>query len=272
MWGIFTCRWKTEQFACMMPVFPASGTRHQADQCHDKHCREICLVTSRFAAVYDGHEGSHAASTAAALLHFELLQQLLPCNMAQLERYTTMSAMRRLAQPRMHCASFSHRLQSLAQHLMPGKSALETAVHTSIQNVDDTVLKSSEQQQTGSGTTAVFALAFHHQILVSHLGDSKAVLCQHVQQGSALNEADKLNLRAVLLTIDHSPDRPDERARIVAAGGTISTATSGEQPTHPDCRAAPCSSVHAGMLCCAVLCCAVLCCAVLCCAVLCCAL
>ena len=123
-------------------------------------------------------------------------------------------------------------------------------MHTSVQKVDDAVLKSdqSSEQQKGSGTTAVFALAFHQQILLSHLGDSKAVLCQHVQQGYALKQADKLNLRAVPLTIDHSPDRPDERARIVAAGGTISTATAGEQPTHPDCRAAPCSSAHAGML------------------------
>ncbi len=123
---------------------------------------------------------------------------------------------------------------------------METAVHTSIQNVDDAVFKSSEQQ-TSSGTTAVFALAFHQQMLLAHLGDSKAVLCQHVQQGSALKQADKLNLRAVPLTIDHSPDRPDERARIVAADGTISTATAGEQPIHPDCPAAPCRSVHAGM-------------------------
>ena len=119
-------------------------------------------------------------------------------------------------------------------------------MHTSVQKVDNAVLKSSEQQ-TSSGTTAVFALAFHQQILIAHLGDSKAVLYQQVQQGYALKQADKLNLRAVPLTIDHSPDRPDERARIVAAGGTISTATAGEHPTHTDCHAAPCSSVRDGM-------------------------
>ncbi len=43
VWGVSTCRWKTEQFACTMPVFPASGMRHKADQCHDDHCREIGL-------------------------------------------------------------------------------------------------------------------------------------------------------------------------------------------------------------------------------------
>ncbi len=140
------------------------------------------------------------------------------------------------------------------------RSAVEAAVHASVQNVDDAVLKSSEQQ-TSSGTTAVLALAFHQQILLAHLGDSKAMLCQQQsrqhptsvtnpagQHGCAPEQADKLNLRAVPLTIDHSPDRPDERARIVAAGGTISTATAGEQLTHPDCHAAPCSSVPAGML------------------------
>ncbi len=139
------------------------------------------------------------------------------------------------------------------------RSALETAVHTSVQKVDDAVLKSSEQQ-TSSGTTAVFALAFNQQILLAHLGDSKAILCQQQsrqhptsvthpagQHRSVPEHADKLNLRAVPLTNDHSPDRPDERARIVAAGGTISTATAGEQPTQTDCRAAPCSSVRDGM-------------------------
>ncbi|KAL0037567.1 hypothetical protein WJX77_002920 [Trebouxia sp. C0004] len=101
--------------------------------------RAICLHDARlpsfrFAAVYDGHEGSHAASMAAALLHLKILQQLLPCNMAHLERYTAVSAVKK---------------------------------------------------------------------------------------------ADNLNLRAVPLTIDHSPDRPDEHARIVAAGGIISTPTAG---------------------------------------------
>ncbi len=46
IWGISTCRWKTEQFACTMPVFPTSGTRHQADQCYNNHCGEIGLPSS----------------------------------------------------------------------------------------------------------------------------------------------------------------------------------------------------------------------------------
>ncbi len=167
--------------------------------------------------------------------------------MAHLDRYTTMSATENV------CSTYDAlcKLFTLAtvidttSHVWC-RSALETAVHTSVQKVDDAVLKSSEQQ-TSSGTTAVLALAFHQQILLAHLGDSKAVLCQHVQQCYAVKQADKPNLRAVPLTIDHSPDRPDERARIDAAGGTISIATVGEQPTQTDCCAAPCSSVHAGM-------------------------
>lgn len=58
------------------------------------------------------------------------------------------------------------------------------------------------------GTTAVVALVIGDMVHVANAGDSRAVLVQH--RG-----------RAVPLSDDHKPNRPDESARIRRAGGTI---------------------------------------------------
>ena len=132
------------------------------------------------------------------------------------------------------------------------REAVEAAVRASVQKADAAVLSSAEQQHHPSGTTAVFALAFDQHILVGHLGDSKAVLCQqqtglqhtaspkpveghNVKQRCAASQADKEKLTAVPLTSDHTPDRVDERARIMAVGGTVSTATAGKHAASPLC-------------------------------------
>ncbi|VVB15656.1 unnamed protein product [Arabis nemorensis] len=58
-----------------------------------------------------------------------------------------------------------------------------------------------------SGSTAVAAVLTQEHIIVANTGDSRAVLCR-----SGV---------AVPLSNDHKPDRPDERARIEAAGGRV---------------------------------------------------
>ncbi|KAF3433655.1 hypothetical protein FNV43_RR24758 [Rhamnella rubrinervis] len=57
------------------------------------------------------------------------------------------------------------------------------------------------------GSTAVVAVVAPNKIVVSNCGDSRAVLCR----GGV----------AVPLSFDHKPDRPDELARIEAAGGRV---------------------------------------------------
>ncbi|KAL1208075.1 putative protein phosphatase 2C 75 [Cardamine amara subsp. amara] len=58
-----------------------------------------------------------------------------------------------------------------------------------------------------SGSTAVAAVLTQEHIVVANTGDSRAVLCR-----SGV---------AIPLSNDHKPDRPDERARIEAAGGRV---------------------------------------------------
>jgi protein phosphatase 2C len=57
------------------------------------------------------------------------------------------------------------------------------------------------------GSTAVVAVLGPRHLVISNCGDSRAVLCR----GGA----------AVPLSADHKPDRPDELARIQAAGGRV---------------------------------------------------
>ncbi|KAI3517622.1 hypothetical protein L1887_16840 [Cichorium endivia] len=57
------------------------------------------------------------------------------------------------------------------------------------------------------GSTAVVSILTKEQIFVANCGDSRAVLCR--------------NGRAIPLSVDHKPDREDERARIESCGGRI---------------------------------------------------
>ncbi|XP_020085336.1 probable protein phosphatase 2C 30 [Ananas comosus] len=57
------------------------------------------------------------------------------------------------------------------------------------------------------GSTAVVALVSRSRLLVANCGDSRAVLSRRG--------------RAIPLSVDHKPDRPDELARIEAAGGRV---------------------------------------------------
>ncbi|KAI7732826.1 hypothetical protein M8C21_020226 [Ambrosia artemisiifolia] len=57
------------------------------------------------------------------------------------------------------------------------------------------------------GSTAVVAITTPDKIIVANCGDSRAVLCR--------------NGKAIPLSSDHKPDRPDELNRIQAAGGRV---------------------------------------------------
>lgn len=65
-----------------------------------------------------------------------------------------------------------------------------------------------------SGTTAVSAFQHHDRLFVANVGDSRAVL-------GRCDTSRGTTLKAVDLSSDHKPGRPDERQRIVAAGGKV---------------------------------------------------
>ncbi|GAB4858431.1 hypothetical protein Ancab_009904 [Ancistrocladus abbreviatus] len=64
-----------------------------------------------------------------------------------------------------------------------------------------------EVEEMTVGSTAVMAVVGKEEVVVANCGDSRAVMCR----GGV----------AVPLSVDHKPDRPDELARIEAAGGRV---------------------------------------------------
>mmetsp|Transcript_2138 Transcript_2138/g.4888 ORF Transcript_2138/g.4888 Transcript_2138/m.4888 type:complete len:238 (+) Transcript_2138:111-824(+) len=63
-----------------------------------------------------------------------------------------------------------------------------------------------------SGTTAVAALLRGRYLITSNLGDSRAVIAREETPGQ---------LKAVPVTNDQKPERPDEKRRILKAGGRV---------------------------------------------------
>ncbi|XP_057953105.1 probable protein phosphatase 2C 24 [Malania oleifera] len=132
--------------------------------------------------VYDGHGCSHVAMKCRDRLH-ELVKEELE-NSESLEEWK--EAMRR---------SFS-RMDKEAT------AWNELAVLGATCRCE---LQSPECDAVGS--TAVVAIVTPEKILVANCGDSRAVLCR--------------NGKAVPLSSDHKPDRPDELQRIQGAGGRV---------------------------------------------------
>ncbi|CAE7294469.1 unnamed protein product [Symbiodinium pilosum] len=104
---------------------------------------------------------------------------------------------------------------------LPGQDA-EVALREAFLRLDDMLRQSSvgnelreltlpgnEPQDSAEtcGTTAVCCFIQGNEMILSHVGDSRAVLCR---QGAA-----------VALTADHKPELPEETARIEAAGGFV---------------------------------------------------
>eukprot|EP00285_Hemiselmis_virescens_P009965 CAMPEP_0173399936 /NCGR_PEP_ID=MMETSP1356-20130122/46397_1 /TAXON_ID=77927 ORGANISM="Hemiselmis virescens, Strain PCC157" /NCGR_SAMPLE_ID=MMETSP1356 /ASSEMBLY_ACC=CAM_ASM_000847 /LENGTH=400 /DNA_ID=CAMNT_0014359753 /DNA_START=238 /DNA_END=1437 /DNA_ORIENTATION=+ len=75
--------------------------------------------------------------------------------------------------------------------------------------LDDVFVQEAKEHKWHDGSTATTVMIKGTQLVVANVGDSRTILCRLGQ--------------AVPLSSDHKPSRPDERDRIIAAGGTIST-------------------------------------------------
>jgi len=84
---------------------------------------------------------------------------------------------------------------------------LPNAIIDAFAQTDKEFLLKAHQNQMLSGSTAICAYLRGTTLVVSNLGDSRAVLCR--------------NGKAIPLSKDHKPNREDERERIEKAGGWI---------------------------------------------------
>lgn len=85
-----------------------------------------------------------------------------------------------------------------------GLGDLSEVVHDAFVATDEAFLK---QTSHTAGSTAVVAMLANGHLIVGNAGDSRAYLWR--------------DGKAIQLTIDHKPDRPDETARINQAGGWV---------------------------------------------------
>ncbi|XP_057468802.1 probable protein phosphatase 2C 11 isoform X2 [Actinidia eriantha] len=83
----------------------------------------------------------------------------------------------------------------------------KSAIVESFRQTDADYLNGEKGQQKDAGSTASTAVLLGDRLLVANVGDSRVVACR---DGSAIP-----------LSIDHKPDRSDERQRIEQAGGFI---------------------------------------------------
>lgn len=153
---------------------------------HPSFCNKARGDSSEFHyfGVYDGHGCSHVSKRCEERLH-ELVKEELDGRVA-LEPTEWKEAMQR---------SF----RRMDNEVITGKEAVVLSTGCRCQ------LPSPESDAVGS--TAVVAIVTPEKIVVANCGDSRAVLCR---KG-----------KAIPLSRDHKPDRPDELSRIEAAGGRV---------------------------------------------------
>ncbi|GFR41712.1 hypothetical protein Agub_g2462, partial [Astrephomene gubernaculifera] len=175
-------------------LFGSASARCARPYMEDRHCIVQCLrplsasgqplqdgVQRCLAAIYDGHNGSRAADTAAARLHMMLAGE---------------------AALRSHTGELGPPAAMAAE-----ESAISTALRRVFRRVDDEILAEARMDGARDGATALLVLRLADTLYAAHAGDSRAVLSRC---GSA-----------VRLTEDHKPHLPGERARVEAAGGRV---------------------------------------------------
>lgn len=87
------------------------------------------------------------------------------------------------------------------------KKEPERALKEAFLALDRTWLQAANQNNWDDGSTIIAVLIVNETLYVANLGDSRAVLCS--------------DQKALALSDDHKPNRPDEKARVEKLGGRI---------------------------------------------------
>ncbi|KVI04767.1 probable protein phosphatase 2C 75 [Cynara cardunculus var. scolymus] len=142
-----------------------------------------------FFGVFDGHGGRHVSALCKESMHVIMEEELMQAKVIEGETNGGEG----------------------------GGGLWRTAINRSFQRMDEMALRlclcgsssicRCSPRLSFMGSTAVVSILTKEYVFVANCGDSRAVLCR--------------NGRPVPLSIDHKPDREDERARIEACGGRI---------------------------------------------------
>ncbi|KAK9103500.1 hypothetical protein Sjap_020754 [Stephania japonica] len=189
-----------------------------------------CRKPVHFFGVYDGHGGAHVAKLCKERMHVFLEEELMKEEPHELDESGGPAASS--SSP---CTHQQQQQESRQQSAGSGavvdndeedeeerrKEKWRLAMERSFEKMDEVALTAcacgSIEGRCGCdragfsseivGSTAVVAVLTPNRLLVANCGDSRAVLSRAG--------------RAIPLSSDHKPDRPDELERIEAAGGRV---------------------------------------------------
>ncbi|XP_047966544.1 protein phosphatase 2C 3-like isoform X2 [Salvia hispanica] len=159
----------------------------------EKRDLEDAAAALHYFGVYDGHGCSHVATKCKERLHEMVKEELLLDDVGEEVSDRNSSSWWRRVMER----SFTR---------------MDREVVAWNENVVENMIPSCRCELQSPdcdavGSTAVVAVVTPCNIVVANCGDSRAVLCR--------------NGKAIPLSTDHKPDRPDEMNRIQAAGGRV---------------------------------------------------
>ncbi|KAK3161747.1 hypothetical protein QOZ80_1BG0080920 [Eleusine coracana subsp. coracana] len=152
-------------------------------------------VPAHLFGVFDGHGGSQVADYCGHRMHVALREALM---------MTTTTGL---------SLSLAGKMKKSRDDLDIIKEHWEKVFGDCFQRVDDEVSSGKASSVNKPvpdgdvGSTAVVALVCSSHVIIANCGDSRVVLCRG-----------KVPL---VMSLDHKPDRKDERARIEAAGGNV---------------------------------------------------
>jgi serine/threonine protein phosphatase PrpC len=147
------------------------------------------LAMTTFAAVFDGHGGDECSNYLVDALPRHIRTHML----SEQENLKNAVEQSRLA-------NRQEQTEDAASELM------RTILKSAYLKTDKDFITAKNAPQSGS--TAATVLLFGRRLFAANVGDSRVVLCRGGGQ-------------CVELTSDHKPSRPDEAARVRAAGGFI---------------------------------------------------
>ncbi|CAN6234348.1 unnamed protein product [Urochloa humidicola] len=180
-----------------------------------------------FFAVFDGHGGSHVAELCRDRMH-EFLAEELAAEAAAFPRHHHHHHQAAAAGEGSTSAAGAA-MSSAQQQGKEEERAWRAALHRAFRRVDAVASRACACGRVASppcrcplsgssgivGSTAVVAVLVRGRVVVANCGDSRAVLCRRRGPAGAGAAA------PVPLSDDHKPSRPDELARIQAAGGRV---------------------------------------------------
>ncbi|XP_073157348.1 probable protein phosphatase 2C 51 isoform X2 [Henckelia pumila] len=173
-------------------------------------------VTVGVAAIFDGHGGEEASELASRKILDYLFMHVV---LIEYKRAPLISK----NDSKLHTLDISQSTSSGSEHNSIRHEILEEALLRTIQDIDLEFNQEARERGYVSGSTAIIVLLVDGQFLIANIGDSKALLCSGQNQAHYYTGGTSLKELVVEeLTRDHHPDREDEKARIIAAGGTVS--------------------------------------------------